>query len=112
MKLIGKLVIVFVAVLIITILTRLLFNFLFGLIHAEWAQSLLAEVICYGIAAILSFFVFVSLDTHHFGILLLSFIVSMAAVYVATRILGEPIRSAIIFMAVYVLNSIKNFVEQ
>lgn len=112
MKLIGKLIIVFVAVLIITILTRLLINFLFGLIHAEWAQTFVAEMISYGIAAVLSFFVFVSLDTHHFGILLLSFIVSMAAVYVAIRILGEPIRSALIYLVVYVLKSIENTINQ
>ena len=58
MKLIGKLIIVFVAVLIITILTRLLFNFLFELINPEWAQSLVADLICAGIAVILSFFIF------------------------------------------------------
>ena len=111
MKLIGRLIFVFFAVLIITILTRLLFNFLFGLINPAWAQSLVGTIISYGIAAVLSFFVFGIMDTHHFGILFLSFVVSMAAVFVATLILGETARSALIFMVAYVLKSIQNIVE-
>lgn len=111
MKLIGKLIIVFVAVLIITLLTRLLFNFLFNLINPEWAQSLVADLICAGIAVILSFFIFGIMETHHPGILILSFLVSVGAVFVANMILGESLRASLLYAVCYILASIQKMLD-
>ena len=111
MKLIGKLIVVFVAVLIIALLSQLLFNFLCNLINPAWAQTFIADLMRAGIAVVLSFFVFAILEAHHVGIMILSFLVSSAAVFVANMILGGSLRMSLLSVIMYILYSIQNMLD-